>query len=134
MNKNSRLSLVALVVIVVAFLGGLFLGRSGRSELERAKTQAELQTELNRARVSMLHARLEIVSSNFGQASQQLDAARAPLEALRDQLNAMGRNPDAGRVTAALNAAAEAQTLSLALNRDADGKINEALLALDGIQ
>lgn len=134
MNNQSRLSLVALVVVVVAFLGGLFLGRSGRSDLEQAKTQAELQSELNQARVSMLHARLEIVSSNFGEASQQLDAARAPLEALRDQLNAIGRNADAGHVTTALNIAAEAQTLSLALNRDADGKISEALRTLDSIQ
>lgn len=133
MNR-SRLALVALVVVVVAFLGGLFLGRSGRSELETARNHAELGVELYKARVAMLHARLEIISSNFGQASQQLDAARAPLEASRDRLNAANRAADAGRVSQALTAATEAQQLSLALNRDADGKIAEALRALDGLQ
>lgn len=133
MNR-SRLALVALVVVVVAFLGGLFLGRSGRSELETARTRAELGVELYKARVAMLHARLEIISSNFGQASQQLDAARAPLEAARDRLNAANRAADAGRVSQALTAATEAQQLSLALNRDADGKIAEALRTLDGLQ
>lgn len=133
MNR-SRLALVALVVVVVAFLGGLFLGRSGRSEIETARNHAELGVELHKARVAMLHARLEIISSNFGQASQQLDAARAPLEASRDRLNAANRAADAGRVSQALTAATEAQQLSLALNRDADGKIAEALRALDGLQ
>ncbi len=133
MNR-SRLALVALVVVVVAFLGGLFLGRSGRSEMETARNHAELGVELYTARVAMLHARLEIISSNFGQASQQLDAARAPLEAARDRLNAANRAAEAGRVSGALTAATEAQQLSLALNRDADGKISEALSALDGIQ
>lgn len=133
MNR-SRLALVALVVVVVAFLGGLFLGRSGRGETEQARTQAELQVAINRARVSMLHARLEIVSSNFGQASQQLDAARGPLESARDRLNAANRADEAGRVSAALTAAAEAQTMSLALDRNADAKINDALRALDGIE
>lgn len=133
MNRN-RLALVALIVVVVAFLGGLFMGRSGRAETEAARAQAELGVDLYRARTAMLHARLEIISSNFGQASQQLDAARAPLEAARDRLNAANRAPDAGRVSQALTAATEAQQLSLALNRDADGKISDALRALDGLQ
>lgn len=132
--SRSRLALVALIVLVVVFLGGLFLGRSGRGELEQARTQAELQNELNRARVSMLHARLEIVNSNFGQASQHLNAAREPLQSLQDRLNAMGRNADAGHVATALSAAAEAQTLALALNRDADSRIATALDALNGVQ
>lgn len=131
---QSRIGLVALVLMIVAFLGGLFMGRSGRAETEKARTQAELQVDLNRARVAMLHGRLEIVSSNFGQASQQFDAARAPLEAARDRLNAANRSAEAGRIDAALVAASEAQKLALALNRDADGKVAEALRMLEGIQ
>jgi hypothetical protein len=133
MNR-SRLALVALVVLIAAFLGGLFMGRSGRGETEQARAQAELQVALNQARVSMLHARLEIVSSNFGQASQQLNAARVPLESARDRLNAANRAAEAGRVGMALTAASEAQTLALALNRDADSRISDALRALDGIE
>ncbi|MDQ3069164.1 MAG: hypothetical protein M3R55_05485 [Acidobacteriota bacterium] len=131
---QSRLGLVALVLVIVAFLGGLFMGRSGRAETDKARTQAELQVDLNRARVAMLHGRLEIVSSNFGQASQQFDAARAPLEAARDRLNAANRSAEAGRIDAALVAASEAQKLALALNREADAKVAEALRLLDGIQ
>ncbi|MEX2270928.1 MAG: hypothetical protein WD690_05630 [Vicinamibacterales bacterium] len=132
MNRN-RLALIALIVVVVAFLGGLLLGRSGRPAVEQARDQAELQLDLERARVSILHGRLELFGSNFGNASQQFDRARAPLAAARDRLNAIGRTSEAGQIDRALNAITEAQQLSLAQDRQADAKATEALRELENL-
>jgi hypothetical protein len=133
MNK-SRLALIALVIVVVAFLGGLLLGRSGRTELVQARDQAELRLDIERARVSLLHGRLELFGSNFGNASQQFDRARGPLTAARDRLNGSGRSAEAAQVDRAVALLTEAQQLSLALNQEADVKAGQALQALDGIQ
>lgn len=132
MNR-SRIALLALVVVAGALLGGLWLGRSGRAELERARSTAELQLDIERARVSILHGRLELVGSNFGDASKQFDRARGPLQSARDRLTAANRDADATRVDAALNAITEAQQLALALKQEADAKASEALQGLDAI-
>ena len=132
MNK-SRLALTAIVVVAGAFLAGLWLGGSGQTAAEQGRDQAELRLHLERARVSMLHGRLELVSNNFGEASRQFDSARAPLEAARNDLNEDGRGDDARRVDAALAALVQAQQLALALDRNADTKITEALRGIQGI-
>ena len=129
-----RLALIGLVVAAALFLGGLLLGGSGRTEAETARDQAELQLNLERARVSILQGRMALVGLNFGEASQQFDASRAPLQAARDRLNAVGRTEEAGRVSAALNSVVQAQELTLAVDRSADAKAVEALGAIQGIQ
>ena len=57
------------MVVVVAFLGGLFLGRSGRSEIETARNHAELGVELHKARVEKTkedaHAKVEELKSKL---------------------------------------------------------------------
>lgn len=131
---KSRLALIGVVVVAGLFLAGLLLGGSGRSDAERARDEAQLQLNLEKARVSILHARLELVSVNFGEASKQFDAALVPLRAARDRLNAVGRNAEAGRVDAAINALGEAQRLALALDRNADAKATDALRGIQGIQ
>jgi len=133
MNK-SRLALIGLMVVAGLFLAGLLIGGSGKSAAERARDEAQLQLNLEKARVSLLHGRLSLVSMNFGEASRQFDASRAPLQAARDRLNAIGRTAEAGRVDSAINAIAEAQKLALALDRNADTKVTEALRGIDGIQ
>ena len=132
MNR-SRIALIAIVVVAGFFLGGILLGRAGRGTLQQAHTQAELALDLERARVSILHGRLELFGSNFGSASQQFDRARGPLQSAHARLNAADRAADAGRVQAALTAITEAQQLALALNREADAKATEALSGLDAI-
>ena len=133
MNK-SRIGLLAVVIVAVALLGGLMLGRSGRSELEQQRRTAQLGLDLERARVSILHGRLELFGSNFGAASQQFDRARGPLQSAQESLTAGDRDADAARVSAALTAITEAQQLALALKQEADAKATEALKGLDGIQ
>lgn len=130
---KSRIALLAVVIVAGALLGGLLLGRSGRGELETARSTAELQLDIERARVSILHGRLELVGSNFGNASQQFDRARTPLQSAQQRLTAANRDADAAKVSAALAAIAEAQQLALALKQEADAKANEALTGLDGI-
>ncbi len=133
MNK-SRVVLIAIVAVAGAFLAGLWLGGSGQSTAARDRDQAQLRLNLERARVSMLHGRLELISSNFGGASKQFDAARAPLEAARNDLNKAGRDAEATRVDAALAALVQAQQMALALDRNADAKVTEALGGLQGIE
>jgi hypothetical protein len=132
MNR-SRIALIAIVAVAGSLLGGIMLGRAGRGMLEQSHTQAELALDLERARVSILHGRLELFGSNFGSASQQFDRARGPLQSAHSRLNAADRADDAARVQAALTAITEAQQLALALNRDADAKATEALRGLDAI-
>ena len=133
MNK-SRLALIGVVVVAGLFLAGLLIGGSGKSAAERARDDAQLQLNLERARVSILHGRLALFSVNFGEASQRFDGARAPLQAARERLNAIGRNADAGRVDSAINAIGEAQKLALALDRNADTKAADALREIQGIE
>lgn len=131
---KTRLTLLSIVLIVGAFLGGYVIGTTGKAPAERARDQAELRVEIERARVAILHGRLELFSMNFGGASQQFDAARVPLEAAREKLNSAGRGGDVARLDAAMAALVEAQQLSLALNREADAKAVEALRGLEGIE
>ena len=131
---KTRLTLLSIVLIVGAFLGGYVIGTKGKAPAERARDQAELRVDVERARVAILHGRLELFSMNFGGASQQFDAARVPLEAAREKLTAAGRGDESVRLDAALGALVEAQQMSLALNREADAKAVEALRGLEGIQ
>lgn len=133
MNR-SRIALLAVVIVAVALLGGLLLGRSGRGEMEQARRAAELGLDIERARVSILHGRLELFGSNFGAASQQFDRARAPLQSAHERLTAVNRDADAAHVAAALTAITEAQQLALGLKQEADLKASEALKGLDAIQ
>lgn len=131
--NNTRLTLLSIVLIVGAFLGGLVIGTRGRAPAESARDQAELRLNVERARTAILHGRLELFSSNFGGASRQFDAARAPLEAARVELTESGRADATGRIDAALAALGEAQQMALALDRQADAKAVEALQGLEGI-
>lgn len=133
MNR-SRLALLAIVIVVGALLGGLLWGRSGRGELEQARRSAELGLDLERARVSILHGRLELFGSNFGAASQQFDRARTPLQSAHQRLTDDDRDADAALVGAALTAITEAQQLALALKQEADAKASEALKGIDAIR
>lgn len=133
MNKG-RIALIGVVVVAVAFLAGLVSGTLGRSAAERERDQAELRVNVERARVAILHGRLELFSMNFGGASKQFDAARGPVEAVRERLNRAGRADEAARLDTALGALVEAQQMSLALNREADAKAVEALRGLEGIE
>lgn len=133
MNR-SRITLFAIIVVAGALLGGLMMGRSGRGELEQARRSAELGLDLERARVSILHGRLELFGSNFGAASQQFDRARSPLQSAQQRLTDDDRDADAALVAAALNALAEAQQLALALDQQADAKATEALKGIEAIQ
>ena len=132
MNR-SRIALIAIVAVAGSLLGGIMLGRAGRGMLEQSHTQAELALDLERARVSILHGRLELLGSNFGSANKHFDHARGPLQSAHARLNAADRTDDAARVQAALTAITEAQQLALALNREADAKATEALRGLDAI-
>ena len=131
---KTRLTLLSIVLIVGAFLGGYVIGTKGKAPAERARDQAELRVNVERARVAILHGRLELFSSNFGGASQQFDAARAPLEAARVELTEAGRGDETGRLDAVLAALGEAQQMALALDRQSDAKAVEALRGLEGIQ
>ena len=127
MNNKSRLSLVALVVVVVAFLGGLFLGRSGRSEVEAARNQAELLLDLQTGRARLLDARVAIYNVNFGEASRHIERAKGVLVRGRDTLNASNRTADAGHIDRVLVAIDEAQRMVGALDQSANTKLAEAL-------
>ena len=133
MNR-SRIALVALMVVIGAFLGGWLIGRSGRGALEESRSHAELNMYLEQARVAILHGRLELFGSNFGDASRQFDRARQPLQSVKERLAADGRDGDVTRVDTALLAITQAQQLALAVNHEADAKATEALRALDGLQ
>jgi hypothetical protein len=132
MNR-SRTALIALMFVIGAFLGGWLVGRSGRGALEEGRNRAELQHALEQARVAILHGRLELTGRNFGNASQQFDRARTPLQSAKERLTGDGRDADAARVDAAVAAITQAQQLALALNQEAEAKASEALKALDGI-
>ena len=78
-----RLLYVCLAVLI-ALLIGFVWGRSGRASLSRTLEAAELRNDLHDAHAAVLVARLDIYSVNFGEASRNLESARASLERILD--------------------------------------------------
>jgi len=125
-----RLAGAGLLLLLIVFGVGWLWGRSGRAELQSGHDAASLRLHLFEARSALQEARLELYSNNFGNASRQLESARAPLGRALETLRP--DNPDAARaVEATLGLAADAQQLANKLDHTSNQRAADAVKQLD---
>jgi hypothetical protein len=82
---------------------------------------------------SVLDARLELYSVNFGDASRHLEDARAQLRRAEEQLKSLGRQDDVARLEPALTRIDEAQRLAGQLDQSANARAAEAAKIIDDV-
>jgi hypothetical protein len=119
--------------LAIALLGGWIWGASGRSELVRRLETADLRLALADARARLLQSRVDIYNVNFGEASQNLEAARAPLQKAIAGLERAGQTELAGSANQALTRLDEAQRQAGALDQGANTTAGAAATALEEI-
>jgi hypothetical protein len=127
---KTRLTLLGIVLIAGAFLGGLVMGTRGKAPAERDAAAYHMDLMLQTGVARALHARVALYNLNFGEASRDLERAKGMFEQARGRLTETRREADARvleRVIALLN---EAQQLTGALDQGANTKVAEALTAL----
>jgi len=132
MNK-AKLVLGVLIALVVVLFGGWIWGASGKGTLDRALEASELSNDLLEARSSVLAARLDLYSLNFGDASRHLESARAQLGRAEEQLKGLGRKDDVKQLQTALAQMNEAQRLARQLDQSANARAAEAAKVIDDV-
>jgi hypothetical protein len=124
---RARWILVAIVALVVTLGIGYIWGASGRFTAANALAETRQQLDLAEARGHLLDARVALYNVNFGQATSELEAAKAPLERARERYQKTGDTAAAGRLETALGQIAEAQQLAGKLDQAANTKTAQAL-------
>jgi hypothetical protein len=116
---------------VLALAVGFVWGASGRFDLQSRLHDTDLRLQVSDARTRLLAARVDLYSLNFGAATQNLEAAKIPLQAL---VRRYERDGEAARVTDAQNAIAateKSRRLAAQLDQAAQGAAADALAALE---
>ena len=131
--KKAKLVLGVLIALVVVLLGGWIWGASGKGTLDRALEASELSNDLLEARSSVLAARLDLYSVNFGDTSRHLESARAQLGRAEEQLKGLGRKDDVKQLQTALAQIDEAQRLARRLDQSANTRAAEAATIIDKV-
>ena len=132
MNKV-KLVLGVVVALLVAGLGGWLWGTSGMRAVNRALQASQLRNDLLEARSSVLTARLDVYSVNFGEASRHLEDARAQLRLADEQLKSLGRQDDLKRLEPALTGIDESQRLAGQMDQSANARAAEAAKIIDDL-
>ncbi len=125
-----RLVLIGIGVLLLSFVTGWLLGRSGRAELENIATENHMLLQIQTGVARALKARVELYNNNFGEASRYLENAKGMFIMARDHLNASNRAADAGVLDRVAGLITEAQRLAGELNTGANSKVGEALTVL----
>lgn len=126
MIRKVKLVLGMVVALAVVLLVGWIWGASGKAELDRTQAVSALRNELLEARSSVLTARLDLYNVNFGEASRNLESARARLRRAEAQLTSMGRDEDLKRLQPASTHVDAAQRLARGLDQGAHARGAEA--------
>ena len=131
--KYVRIGLYVVVGLLVALLAGFLWGRAGRSAVQMQFDDAQLRLDLTQARANLLAARVDLFEVNFGRASQELQAAKAPLQDAEQRLAALGRNDEAGRVRDVAARVVQASDQTSRLDQSAHTRLAAALVLLDQV-
>jgi hypothetical protein len=128
--RGSKLVLLIVVLVLVAFGVGFAWGAGGRIAAQQSVDAVQQQLDLAEARGHILEARVSLYNVNFGDAQRQLDDAKGPLTKARDRAQADSKKESADALTAALGHVQEAQRLAGRLDQNANSRANEALKAM----
>jgi hypothetical protein len=116
---------------VLALAAGWVWGASGRSDLQSRLDATELRFQVSDARGRLLAARVDLYSLNFGAATQDLEAAKIPLEAVIHHYEREGERARVTDAQQALAAVEKARRLAAQLDQSAQGAAAGALTALE---
>ena len=116
---------------VLALAAGWVWGASGRLELQSRLNDADLRVQISDARGRLLAARVDLYSLNFGAATQNLEAAKIPLEAVIHRYERDGETARVAEAQGALRAVEDARRLAAQLDQSAQGAAAGALAALE---
>jgi hypothetical protein len=78
-------------------------------------------------------ARVDVYTANFGNASRNLEHAKAPLQAARITLQSSGPDGAVAKIDEAILRATEAQQLASKFNQDANGRAGQASQLIDEV-
>jgi hypothetical protein len=117
----------AALALVVTFGVGWYVGASGSAALEQQRRDAVANAEFSDARAYILEGRVRLFQSNFGQANESFDKARASVVGAQTRLRQLGDAAKAGQLEVAIAGLREAQRLSLALDSSAQTAADDAL-------
>ena len=116
---------------VLALAAGWAWGASGRMELQSRLQDTDLRLQISDARARLLAARVDLYSLNFGAATENLEGAKVPIEAV---IHRYERDGETARVTEAQGALAgveEARRAAAKLDASAQTGAARALAALE---
>jgi hypothetical protein len=131
--NTAKIVIGVLVALAVGFLAGWIRGSSGSGNLNRALQETQLRGDLLRARNSVLDARLDIYSINFGQASRHLENARADLRRADELLKSLGRQDTITKLDPVLKQIDDAQQLAGRLDQTANARAGDAARIIDAV-
>lgn len=127
MATTGKLILGVFMALIITLGLGYGWGASGRIALQTSLDDARRGVDLAEVRAQILDARVSLYNNNFGDASRNLEEAKATLRRVRERYQEAGRNDAASSIDAALMHVEEAQRLSGKLDPAANSKAGEAL-------
>jgi hypothetical protein len=116
---------------VLALAAGWVWGASGRRDVQSRLDAIELRFQVSDARGRLLAARVDLYSLNFGAATQNLEAAKIPLEAVMHRYEREGERARVTDAQQALAAVEKARRLAAQLDQSAQRAAADALTALE---
>jgi len=128
--SKMKMTLFALLGLVVAVCAGWLWGAWGRWASETQWRDAELRAQFAEARASLCAARVDVFELNFGRASGDLEQAKKAMGAVAGELGKAGRSDAAAAVQEALKKAGEAQQLAGNVDQAANARVADAIAAL----
>ena len=121
------------LAVVLAALAGWLYGWSGTASLRHEVATTGLRLLLAEARMKALDARVDIYTTNFGNASRNLEYVKAPLQQARERVSGERRPELVAKIDAALQQATEAQQLASKFSQDANGRAGEVSRLIDDV-
>ena len=119
-----------LLALCLAVFGGWIWGSLGRWSAEEALRASGTRLHQTGAQANLLKARVNLFENNFGEAGQNLAAARSDLQTVAQAMDGGGQKEAAGRLRAAIAKIGEAIDLAARLDLAANARAAEALRLL----
>jgi hypothetical protein len=130
MKVTFKLVLAMLAALALAVLGGWIWGATGQSRTEAALARAGVGLHLADARGNMLAARVSLFEVNFGDASRELENARADLLAAAAAFDGLRLKPEAAAARDVAARVDDARQMAGRLDQSANTRLAEAIRLL----
>lgn len=128
--SRGKLFLGVVIGLLVCFGLGFAYGASGRGELQSTVDDIKQQLDLAEARGEILDGRVSLYNNNFGDASRHFEAAKGPLQRVKQRYQDDSKREAATSIDTAATLVDEAQRMAGKLDPAANNKAGQALDAI----